>query len=61
MDVQSAEHPTEMLSPERPDDLVEVGVYADPQAGFERGLVVLAIGEAFWLEPAGDHYRLCVE
>lgn len=61
MRVSSAEQCTERLDPERPDDLVEVGAYPDPQAGFDRGLVVLAMGEAFWLEAAGDHYRLLVE
>ena len=50
-----------MLDPERPDDLVEVGVYADAKTGFDHGLVVLAIGEAFWLEPMGEHYRLLVD
>lgn len=50
-----------MLDIERPDDLVEAGVYADSNTGFDHGLVVLAIGEAFWLEPVGDHYRLLVE
>jgi rhomboid protease GluP len=50
-----------MLDPEKPHDLVEVGLYSNSNAGFERGLVVLAMGEAFWLEPEGDRYRLWVE
>jgi rhomboid protease GluP len=50
-----------MLDFERPHDLVEAGVYADSNAGFDHGLVVLAMGEAFWLEAEGDHFRLLVE
>ena len=61
MRVPSAEQRTQMLDFERPHDLAEVGVYADSNAGFDHGLVVLAMGEAFWLEPVGDHYRLLVE
>src|SRR5688572_23870894 len=49
------------MNPESPDDLVEVGAYPDAQAGFDRGLVVLAMGEACWLERAGDLHRLLVE
>jgi rhomboid protease GluP len=49
------------MDDETPVDLVEVGVYATSAQGFEHGLVVLAIGYPFWLEPAGDQYRLMVE
>ena len=46
MRVPSAEHRTQLLDIERPDDLVEVGVYVDSNTGFDHGLVVLAMGEA---------------
>jgi membrane associated rhomboid family serine protease len=42
-------------------DLVAAGVYATPAEGFDHGLVVLAIGESFYLAPADDGYRLLVE
>jgi rhomboid protease GluP len=44
-----------------PDDLMEVGRFATFAAGSERGLVVLAMGEAYWLVPSGEDYRLLVE
>ena len=44
-----------------PDDLMEVGNYATFAAGSERGLVVLAMGEPYWLEPSAGGYRLLVE
>src|SRR5688572_708946 len=44
-----------------PDDLMEVGSYATFAAGFERGLVVLAMGEPYWLVPSAQDYRLLVE
>lgn len=40
---------------------MEVGSYATLAAGSERGLVVLAMGEAYWLEPSAGDYRLLVE
>ena len=44
-----------------PDDLAEVGRYATLDAGSARGLVVLAMGAPYWLEPSGQGYRLLVE
>ena len=40
---------------------MEVGSYATLAAGSERGLVVLAMGEPYWLVPSGEAYRLLVE
>lgn len=51
----------------RPEDLAEIGVYQTAAEGFERGLVALAAGWAFWLLPAEQaeepqrRYRLLVE
>jgi hypothetical protein len=48
--------------PERvPDDLAEAGVYRTSAAGFDHGLVVLAMGQPYWLLPSDAGYRLCVE
>ncbi len=44
-----------------PDDLMEVGSYATFAAGSERGLVVLAMGEPYWLVPSEQGHRLFVE
>ncbi len=44
-----------------PDDLAEAGIYATPAAGFDHGLVVLAMGEPFWLAPSDAGFRLLVE
>lgn len=44
-----------------PDDLMEVGSYATFAGGSERGLVILAMGEAYWLVPSAGDYRLLVE
>jgi len=44
-----------------PEGWVEVGVYATASEGAERGLVVLAIGEAYWLVDDAGGYRLLVE
>jgi rhomboid protease GluP len=41
--------------------LVEAGIYATAADGFEHGLVVLAMGEAYWLVRTGSGYRLLVE
>ncbi len=41
-------------------DLVEVGGYASMDAGFERGIVALAIDAPFWLMPADGGFRLLV-
>ncbi len=50
-----------VIDTETPTDLVEVGLYATAQAGFEHGLVVLAMGRAYWLEPTPAGHRLSVE
>ncbi len=43
--------------------LIEAGVFASESAAFERGLVVLATGRPFWLEPTADGgaQRLLIE
>jgi rhomboid protease GluP len=41
--------------------LVPVGVYPSYSNGSEHGLVVLAMGLPYWLEPLGDRYALLVE
>ena len=52
---------TPVLDDELPADLVEAGVYATGQAGFEHGLVVLALGRPYWLVPVPEGHRLLVE
>jgi membrane associated rhomboid family serine protease len=42
-------------------DLVEAGVYSTSAEGFEHGLVVLAMGESYYLAPSDTGYRLLVE
>ena len=42
-------------------DLVEAGVYSTSAEGFEHGLVVLAMGESYYLAPSDNGYRLLVE
>ncbi|MBM3856254.1 MAG: rhomboid family intramembrane serine protease [Verrucomicrobia bacterium] len=42
-------------------NLAEAGVYATADAGFERGLVVLAMGLPYWLIPSEGGFRLLVE
>ncbi|HVU22981.1 MAG TPA: rhomboid family intramembrane serine protease [Opitutus sp.] len=44
-----------------PADLLEAGVYRTPAEGFEHGLVVLAFGWPYWLEPGEGGFRLLVE
>lgn len=44
-----------------PENLVEAGVYASVGEGQARGLVVLALGEPYWLVPSTEGYRLLVE
>lgn len=44
-----------------PDDLVEVGTYSSIAEGSQHGLVILAMGHPYWLEPEGDSIRLLVE
>jgi len=44
-----------------PADLAEAGAYATAAEGFDHGLVVLAMGRAYWLVPAGAGFLLLVE
>ncbi|MDO8539516.1 MAG: rhomboid family intramembrane serine protease [Opitutaceae bacterium] len=44
-----------------PADLVEAGRYDTAASAAERGLVVLATGCAYWLEPRDDGFHLLVE
>jgi len=44
-----------------PGDLAEAGTYPTAAAGFDHGLVVLAMGCPYWLLPCGDGFRLLVE
>ena len=44
-----------------PADLVEAGVFPTSAAGFDHGLVVLAMGHAYWLVPSDGGFRLLVE
>jgi membrane associated rhomboid family serine protease len=44
-----------------PADLVEAGRYPTARAASEHGLVVLALGAAYWLVPAETGFRLLVE
>lgn len=44
-----------------PPDLVEIGAYPTAPAAFERGLVILAMGGAYWLVSAEAGHRLFVE
>jgi membrane associated rhomboid family serine protease len=59
--VSSSERSLPTTENEVPVDLVEVGVYSSSKEGFDHGLVVLALGDPFWLEPVGDGFRLLVE
>ncbi len=59
--MSSSEHPIPTVEEERPFDLVEVSSYASAEEGFDHGLVALAVGDAFWLQPASDGFRLLVE
>jgi len=46
---------------EIPPDLAEAGFYPTATEGFEHGLVVLAMGHAFWLLRHDSGYRLLIE
>lgn len=60
-EVPSPESSAESTEQRDRSDLVEVGVYSTSTAGFDHGLVVLALGDPFWLEPTDDSFRLLVE
>lgn len=57
----SPDLPTDTEEDPLPDDLMEVGSYATLAAGSGRGLVVLAMGEPYWLVPSDEGHRLLVE
>jgi membrane associated rhomboid family serine protease len=59
--VSSSERPIQTPEAEGQPELVEVSSYASSEEGFDHGLVVLALGDAFWLEPEGGRFRLLVE
>lgn len=51
-------------APEAPDEqagLVELGTYPTERAAFDRGLVILAMGQDYWLVPSPEGYRLLIE
>ena len=56
-----SERPIQTEEVQGQPELVEVSSYRNWKEGFDHGLVVLAMGEAFWLEPTGDRFRLLVE
>ena len=53
--------PADAVNERTPPELAEVGVYRTPGEGFEHGLVVLALGYAYWLVPSDAGFRLLVE
>ena len=57
----SPELPAESAGECVPAELVEAGVFPTSAAGFDHGLVVLAMGHAFWLVPSEGGFRLLVE
>lgn len=46
---------------ETPEDLTAVAVYQDFTRSGEAGLVILAMGEAYWTLMHGDAYVICVD
>jgi membrane associated rhomboid family serine protease len=44
-----------------PEVLSEAGTYSTQEEGFERGLVILSMGLAYWLVPSAGRYSLLVE
>jgi membrane associated rhomboid family serine protease len=56
-----ADIPAEATGDLVPDNLAEAGVYPTPAAGFDHGLVVLAMGQSYCLIPSAAGYRLLVE
>ncbi len=59
--MSSPDHTPDPAEDSLPEDLMEVGSYTTLAAGSERGLVVLAMGESYWLVPSADNCRLLVE
>ena len=52
---------TSVVDDAPPTDLVEVGVYPTERAAFDRGLVVLAVGQPYWTATTGAGVHLLVE
>lgn len=50
----------ENASERDPEDLVEVGVYSNSKDASQHGLVVLARGHAYWLQPKAEGFGLWV-
>ena len=46
---------------QEPAALAEAGTYPTADEGFDHGLVVLAMGQPYWLMPSENGYRLLVE
>ena len=59
--MSAIDHPGGTNAEDVPVELAEAGVYATSAEGFEHGLVVLAIGESYWLLASESGYRLLVE
>ena len=59
--VMSADASLDPAAESTPANLIEVGRYASYAAGFERGVVVLAMGLSCWLVPAEHEFALLVE
>jgi len=57
----SQPEPATVAGESPPADLVEAGCYPTASAGFEHGLVVLAMGRSYWLMPTDAGHRLLVE
>lgn len=59
--MESAAEITLAAAPESPADLVAVGDYASAAEAADRGLVILALGRCYWLQPGETGYSLWVE
>lgn len=53
--------PAEPTSERVPEALAEAGIYPTAAEGFDHGLVVLAMGQSYWLAASDAGYRLLVE
>jgi len=45
---------------EAPEGWCPVAIYGSPKAAHEAGLAILAMGQAYWLQPHGEEFILCV-
>ncbi len=59
--MSSSDVSAETASEQPPDGLVPVGEYGSFAEGSEHGLVILAMGLAYWLIPVGPRFVLLVE